>query len=510
MTIERALISVSDKTGLEAFARGLVERGVELVSTSGTAAFLGEAGLPVTPVEDVTGFAEMLGGRVRTLHPAIHGGLLARRGNAEDMRSLQEHGIGPIDLVVVNLYPFVRLAARRDSAEDELVEAIDVGGPALIRAAAKNFADVAVVVDPDRYGFVLDELGEGGTLSPGTRRELAAEAFAHTAAYDISIANWFTAAESFPERVLAEFVKITDLAYGENPHQRAAFYMEAGARRHLLSRVTQHSGRMLSFNNLLDLESATRVVAEFTLPACAIVKHGNPCGVALAATIEEAYARAYAADELSAYGAVVAVNRPVSEALAASIAERFVEVVHAPGFAPEALALLAQRKALRVLENSERRRPTPGERDYRRVAGGLLVQDRDGESEERGGMEVVTTAQPSESEWGDLAFAWRVAKHVRSNAIVLAHDLATVGIGAGQMSRIDSVRLALDKAGDASGAVLASDAFFPFADGVEAALAAGVRVFVQPGGSKRDDEVVQAVEAAGAAMVFTGRRHFAH
>ena len=448
MTVKRALISVSDKTGLLELAHGLVELGVELIATSGTAAYLDEHGLESTRVEDLTGVAEMLGGRVKTLHPSVHGALLARRDDAGDQASLAEHGIEPIDLVIVNLYPFRHVAARRESSEGDVVEAIDIGGPAMVRAAAKNFAAVAVLVDPERYGFVLDELRESaGDLSLDTRRELAAEAFAHTAGYDIAIANWFSDTESFPERQLGELVKVTDLAYGENPHQRAAYYMEAGARRHLLSMVTQHGGKQLSFNNLLDLDAATRLVQEFTVPACVIVKHGNPCGCALAATPEEAYRKALAADPASAFGGVVAVNRPLSRELAALVAEQFVEVLHAPGYGEGAVDLLREKlRNLRLLESDERRRPTPGERDAHRVLGGMLIQDRDTESEDRDTMEVVAGAVPTEREWGDLLFAWRVVKHVRSNAIVIARDTATVGIGAGQMSRIDSTRLALGKA----------------------------------------------------------------
>ena len=513
VTVKRALISVSDKTGLLELAHGLVELGVELIATTGTAAYLSEHNLASTRVEDLTGVAEMLGGRVKTLHPSVHGALLARRDNDGDQASLAEHGIEPIDLVIVNLYPFRHVAARKESSEGDIVEAIDIGGPAMVRAAAKNFAAVAVLVDPERYGFVLDELRESaGDLSLDTRRELAAEAFAHTAGYDIAIANWFSDTESFPERHLSELVKVTDLAYGENPHQRAAYYMDAGARRHLLSMVTQHGGKQLSFNNLLDLDAATTLAQEFTVPACVIVKHGNPCGVALAATPEEAYRKALAADPQSAFGGVVAVNRPLSRELAELVAEQFVEVLHAPGYGEGAVDLLRERlKNLRLLESDERRRPTPGERDSHRVLGGLLIQDRDTESEDRDTMEVVAGAAPTEREWGDLLFAWRVVKHVRSNAIVIARDTATVGIGAGQMSRIDSTRLALGKAlSPVAGAVLASDAFFPFADGVQAALDAGVRVIIEPGGSKRDDEVIAAVEAAGGTLVFTGRRHFSH
>jgi phosphoribosylaminoimidazolecarboxamide formyltransferase/IMP cyclohydrolase len=508
--VRRALISVSDKTGLERFARGLHDTGVELISTSGTATFLEELGLPVTRIEDITGVAEMFEGRVKTLHPKVHGSLLARRDVPGDVQQLAELGVEPIDLVAVNLYPFRRVSARRSAPRDEVIEAIDIGGPAMLRAAAKNHGSVAVVCDPDRYGFLLDEIAESGGIGDETRTELAAEAFAHTAAYDTAIANWFMEGDPLPERLLMDFVKVTDLAYGENPHQSAAYYHETGARRHLLSMVTQHSGKPLSFNNLLDVDTASRLVEEFSLPACAIVKHGNPCGVGLGATIEEAYQHAYAADPTSAYGGIVATNRPIPAALAGVLAERFVEVLHAPGFAPEVIEALSA-KNTRLLDNQERRRVTPGEREYRRVIGGLLVQDRDNESEDRSVMDVATAAVPTEEQWGDLLFAWRVAKHVRSNAIVLARGLATVGVGAGQQSRVDAARLAVEKAvTPVAGSVCASDAFFPFADSIDLLLAAGVSAFVQPGGSIRDDEVVAAVEAAGAVMVMTGRRHFRH
>jgi phosphoribosylaminoimidazolecarboxamide formyltransferase/IMP cyclohydrolase len=508
--VRRALISVSDKTGLERFARGLHEHGVELISTSGTAAFLVELGLPVTRIEDITGVAEMFEGRVKTLHPKVHGALLARRDVPGDVTQLAELEMEPIDLVAVNLYPFRRVASKRNAPRDEVIEAIDIGGPAMLRAAAKNHGSVAVVCDPDRYGFLLDEITDAGGISAETRQELAAEAFAHTAAYDTAIANWFTEGDPLPERLLLDFVKVTDLAYGENPHQAAAYYHETGARRHLLSMVTQHSGKPLSYNNLLDVDTASRVVEEFSLPACAIVKHGNPCGVSLGATIEEAYERAHAADPASAYGGIVALNRPVPATLAGTLAERFIEALHAPGFAPEVIEALAA-KSTRVLDSQERRRVTPGEREYRRVIGGLLVQDRDNESEDRSVMQVASAEAPSEAQWGDLLFAWRVAKHVHSNAIVLARGLTTVGVGAGQQSRVDASRLAVEKAVTAvGGSVCASDAFFPFADSISLLLDAGVSAFIQPGGSVRDEEVITAVDAAGAVMVMTGRRHFRH
>jgi phosphoribosylaminoimidazolecarboxamide formyltransferase / IMP cyclohydrolase len=510
--IRRALISVYDKQRLEPFARGLSELDVELVASGGTATFLQKVGIPVTPVEDLTEVPELLGGRVKTLHPRIHAAILARR-NPADNAALDEHGIEPFDLVCVNLYPFEEVTSRRAVGEQDAVEMIDIGGPAMLRAAAKNFAHVVPVPSPERYDEVLEEVRERGDLLLETRRRLAGETFAMTAAYEAAIANWFSDPEAFPAALLPGFTKELELAYGENPHQRAAYYSERGARRHLLSRVEQLHGRELSFNNLNDLSAARLVVREFELPACVIVKHANPCGVAVAGSIEQAYERALAADPVSAYGGVVVLNRPVSEALGEKLAEQFVEVLFAPGFDETALELLTQKPATRILEDRERRRDNPGERDLKRVLGGLLVQERDSDIEDREGMEVVC-GSPSEMAWGDLLFAWRVCKHVTSNAIVLAHDLQTIGIGAGQMSRVDSVRIALDKAREhghpTAGAVMASDAFFPFADGPQLALAAGVAGVIQPGGSKRDGEVIEAVERAGATMIFTHRRHFRH
>jgi phosphoribosylaminoimidazolecarboxamide formyltransferase/IMP cyclohydrolase len=509
----RALISVYDKRGLDEFAIGLSGLGCELVASGGTAVHLNDLGLEVTKVEDVTAAPEMFGGRVKTLHPRIHGAILARRDRADDLETLEALGIEPFDLVVVNLYPFEQTAARRGLAEQEVVEMIDIGGPALLRAAAKNFAHVAPVPRPDLYDRVLDELRGRGELSLDTRRYLAGETFATTAGYEASIAAWFGESKEFPESFIPAFTKVRGLAYGENPHQGAAYYAEAGARRHLLSRVEQLHGRELSYNNLNDLDGALRLAREFTLPVCVIVKHANPCGAAVAGTIEEAYERALAGDPLSAYGGVIVLNRPVSAALGDRIAEQFVEVLHAPGFEPEALAALQRKEATRILVDRERRGGTPGERDYRRVLGGLLVQDRDADVDDRAGMEAVC-GEPSDEQWGDLLFAWRVCKHVTSNAIVIAKGLQTLGIGAGQMSRVDAVRIAVEKAKahghDLEGSALASDAFFPFPDGPRIALDAGVSSIVQPGGSKRDQDVVAAVESRGAAMVFTGRRHFRH
>jgi len=509
----RALISVYDKTGIDEFARGLADLGWSLVASGGTAARLESLGLAVERVEALTDFPEMLGGRVKTLHPRIHAGILARRDRDEDVATLEEHEIEPFDLVCINLYPFEHVAAQRGVTEAEAVEMIDVGGPSMLRGAAKNFAHCAPVCRPERYGFILDELRAHGSLSPETRRELAAEAFATTAAYEAAIASWFSDREPFPDTLVVALDKVQDLSYGENPHQRAAYYAERGARTHLLARVEQLHGKDLSFNNLNDLSGARMLAREFALPACVIVKHANPCGVAVGATLAEAYEKALAADPVSAYGGIVVVNRDIDDALGVRLAEQFVEVLFAPGYSESALEALRKRQNLRILVDHERRRAGGGERHYKRVLGGVLVQDPDSEIEERDGWEAVA-GSVDERQWGDLVFAMRVCKHVSSNAIVLAKDLATIGVGAGQMSRVDAVRIAVGKARelghDVTGAVLASDAFFPFADGPQLALDAGVAAIVQPGGSRRDQEVVDAVTAAGAAMVFTGRRHFRH
>jgi phosphoribosylaminoimidazolecarboxamide formyltransferase / IMP cyclohydrolase len=509
----RALISVYDKTGLAQFARGLAELGCELVASGGTATALEEAGLAVIRVEDVTEFPELLAGRVKTLHPRIHAGILARHEVVEDRAALEAHGIEPFDLVCVNLYPFELAVDRPELDEVGLIEMIDVGGPALLRAAAKNFASVAAVCRPVDYDDVLGELRASGGTTPELRRRLATIAFARTAAYDSAIARWFQRDEALPETFVASFDRTLELSYGENPHQAAAYYAERGARTHLLSFVKQLQGKPLSFNNLNDLSAARLLAAELDRPGCVIVKHANPCGVAVAETIDEAYAQAFAGDPLSAYGGVVVVNRLLTAALAEALAGEFVEVLFAPAYEQQALELLAQRSSLRVLEHTEQRVPSLDERDYRRVLGGLLVQDRDRQPARRNAMEVVCGAVTDE-QWDDLLFAWRVAKHATSNAIVLARGRQTIGIGAGQTSRVDAVRIAVEKARDRGheihGAVLASDAFFPFADGPQLALDAGVAVLVQPGGSKRDDEVIEAASAAGAAMVFTHRRHFRH
>ncbi|MCW2977690.1 MAG: purH [Actinomycetia bacterium] len=510
----RALISTYDKTGLDVFARGLADLGWELVASGGTATYLeDDLGLPVLRVETLTDSPEMLGGRVKTLHPRIHAAILARRDRIEDLATLDEHGIEPFDLVCVNLYPFEDVAAKKGVTEAEAVEMIDVGGPSMLRGAAKNFAHCAPLCRPERYGFVLDELQREGSLSIETRRELASEAFATSAAYEAAIAAWFADREAFPDTLVLPLEKVLDLSYGENPHQRAAYYAERGSRSHLLSRVEQLHGKALSFNNLNDLSAARLLAREFALPACVIVKHANPCGVAIGATVADAYDKALASDPMSAYGGIVVLNREVDGPLGEKLAEQFVEVLFAPGYDDDALTALTRKQGTRILADRERRRVEADLRNYKRVLGGLLVQDPDTEIEDREGWEVAC-GTPDERQWGDLVFAWRVCKHVSSNAIVLVRDLATIGIGAGQMSRVDAVRIAVEKAGahghEVASSALASDAFFPFPDGPRIALDAGTTAIVQPGGSKRDQDVIDTVQNAGATMVFTGRRHFRH
>jgi phosphoribosylaminoimidazolecarboxamide formyltransferase / IMP cyclohydrolase len=519
--VRRALISVWDKTGVADFARGLAGLGVELVSTGGTAETLREAGLDVRDVAEMTGSPEILDGRVKTLHPRLHAALLAVRDDPSHAATLEAEGVEPIDLVCVNLYPFERIVAGGDVSEEEAVENIDVGGPTMIRAAAKNHRYVAVVVRPESYDAVLAELEEsGGEVSQETRHWLANEAFALTARYDAAISRWFGLRyEAYPGHWVMAHEKFLDLSYGENPHQKAALYVEVGARSHVLSKVAKKHGRALSFNNVLDLDGARLLLNEFEGPAAVIVKHNNPCGVAVAATIGEAYEKALASDPVSAFGGVIALNRPVDRALGERLNENFVEVLIAPGYEDAALEVLQQKEAIRILEDTEQRGYEARYRDVKRVRGGLLVQDPDRVLEDRSTMEVVTAVAPTEEQWDDLIFAWKVCRHVRSNAIVIVRDGATIGIGAGQMSRVDSVRIAVEKARDArgedaaaalGGSMVASDAFFPFADGPQMAIDAGAAAFIQPGGSVRDKEVIAACDAAGVAMVFTGRRHFRH
>ncbi len=512
--VARALLSVSDKTGIVEFAKGLVELGIEIVSTGGTASELSAAGVPARSISELTGFPEIMDGRVKTLHPKLYAGLLAVRDNPVHMDAAREHDVEMVDLVCVNLYPFERTAATRGVSDQDVVENIDIGGPTMIRAAAKNNQFTAPVVSPESYDAVLAELRESDRrLSPNTRESLAAEAFSYTARYDTAIARWFQEKrEDFPPLMVRAFEKVLELPYGENPHQRAAYYAAVGTRTHVLSMVSQLGGKELSFNNLLDLDSARLLLREFQVPACVIIKHNNPCGVALAPTVLEAYQRAFACDPQSAYGGVIALNRRVDLPLAQVLVEQFIEVLFARGYEDDALELLSSTKPnMRILDDRERRSANMIEPNLRQVVGGMLVQDRDADFEERVEMRHVSKRRPTENEWSELLFAWRVCKHVRSNAIVLSRDLTTIGIGAGQMSRVDSVRFAMEKSrSELTGAVMASDAYFPFADGPTLAMEAGVSGIIQPGGSIRDPDVVAAVDAANAVMVFTSRRHFRH
>ena len=511
--VARALLSVSDKAGIVEFARGLAELGIEIISTGGTARELSEAGIQVRSITDLTGFPEIMDGRVKTLHPKLYASLLAVRDDPAHVEAAVAQQIEPVDLVCVNLYPFERTAATRGVQDGEVIENIDIGGPTMIRAAAKNFKFAVPVVSPASYDAVLEELrASERRLSLQTRESLAAEAFAYTARYDTAITRWFQEKnEDFPPLLVRAFERELELPYGENPHQRAAFYTQVGARTHVLSQIAQLAGKDLSFNNLLDLDSARQLLSEFVVPACVIVKHNNPCGVAVGTNTLEAYERAFACDPSSAFGGVIVLNRRVDKQTAGAIHEQFAEIVLARGFDDEALEIFSDKPNMRVLDDRERRLDGLFEPNVRQVIGGLLVQDRDSSNEDREEMEVVSERRPTEEEWSELLFAWRVCKHVKSNAIVLAKDAATLGIGAGQMSRVDAVRMAVEKAqGPVAGSVLASDAYFPFADGPEIALEQGVSAIIQPGGSIRDQLTIEAVDKAGAVMVFTGRRHFRH
>lgn len=509
----RALLSVSDKTGLVELARGLKSMGWDLISSGGTARVLIEAGLEVTEVATVTGFPEMLDGRVKTLHPKIHGGLLARR-TPEHLQQLKEHGIQPIDLVVVNLYPFRETIARPGVTEAEAIENIDIGGPSMVRSAAKNYEAVAVVVDPADYGQVLEELKNNGELSLATRRRLAAKAFAHTAAYDAAIAAYFQqligSEKFFPSNYIYRGEKVQDLRYGENPHQRAAFYRLPQAPPNSIAGARQLQGKELSYNNILDLDAAWNLVCDFSETVVAIIKHTNPCGVARAETPAAAYRLAYSADPVSAFGGIVAVNRPVDGEMAAEMQKIFLEAVIAPDFTPEALEILKTKANLRLLATGAAERQGT-DLQLRTVSGGLLVQEVDKHVLNPDNLKIVTAREPSAEEQEDLFFAWQVVKHVKSNAIVVVKNGVTLGIGAGQMNRVGAAKIALEQAGDrAEGAVLASDAFFPFGDTVTEAAKAGIVAIIQPGGSIRDEESIKAADAAGLAMVFTGVRHFRH
>jgi phosphoribosylaminoimidazolecarboxamide formyltransferase/IMP cyclohydrolase len=510
--LKRALLSVSDKTGVVEFAKGLIAAGFELVSTGGTAKALRDAGLTCRDVSDVTKFPEMLDGRVKTLHPFVHGGLLARRDLPEHMKTIAEHGIEPIDVVCVNLYPFRETTRKPGVAAEDVIEQIDIGGPSMLRSAAKNFPAVSVVVDPADYGRVLESLKPGAKDVLQLRRELAAKVYAHTAAYDATISAWFAEqrGDRFPDRVTLAFERQQPLRYGENPEQRAAFYVEErGAG---LAGLVQKGGKELSFNNLLDLEGALLAIDAFAgETACAIVKHTTPCGLATGASASEAYKKALACDPVSAFGSVIAFSVPVDDAAAELVASLFVECIVAPAFSDTAIDTLGAKKNLRVLVG------TPGRSapsDYKRVRGGLLVQDPPGAVGDDLNWQVVTRRAPTAQERADLRFAWRAVASVKSNAIVLAKGGATIGIGAGQMSRVDASFVAVHKAKtaghDAVGCALASDAFFPFRDGIDQAAAAGVKAIVQPGGSVKDKEVIAAADEHGIAMCFTGRRTFRH
>jgi phosphoribosylaminoimidazolecarboxamide formyltransferase / IMP cyclohydrolase len=525
--IRRALLSVSDKAGLIELARALAERGVHLLASGGTRRALAEAGLEVTEVADYTGQAEILGGRVKTLHPKLHGGILARRDVPDDLAALRSQGIEPIDLVVVNLYPFEATVARPGVAFEEAVENIDIGGPSLIRGAAKNHAHVAVLTAPSQYHILLKEFLNHGGTSAKLRRDLARAAFERTARYDAAIAGYLerSAADAgqtgpFPPVLILRYYREHSLRYGENPHQRAAFYFEPGVEGATLRIDKLIHGKELSYNNLLDLDSALRLIRHFAGPAACILKHNNPCGAAVADTLAEAFERAYEGDPVSAFGGIVGANRPVDRATAERmcVAGRFLEAIVAPGFEPEAFELLTTRptwkNSVRLLDLGAPIGPAaeaPSGFDLRRVEGGLLVQDWDAMEPEPAAGKVVTRRAPTDGERADLDFAWRVCQAVKSNAIVLAKGGQLVGVGAGQMSRLDSVRIAVEKAGDrARGAVLASDAFFPFRDGPDLAARAGVAAIIQPGGSRRDDETLASCDEHGLAMILTGRRHFRH
>ncbi len=513
-----ALISLSDKAGAVDFARALSQLGFRLLSTGGTAKLLAEAGLDVTEVAQVTGFPEMLDGRVKTLHPNIHGALLARRDDPAHMATLAQHQIAPIEIVAINLYPFAATIARPDSTLHDAIENIDIGGPAMLRSAAKNHAAVTVLVDPRDYGRVLGELQDAGHVSDATRFELATKAFAHTAAYDGAISGYLSSIapdgtrSAFPRILTRQWYQLQDMRYGENPHQQAAFYRDARVGAGLLAGYAQVQGKELSFNNVVDADAAWECVRTFTVPACVIVKHANPCGVATGRGTEQAYRRAFATDPTSAFGGIIAFNRAIDGATAQAVIEKFAEVVIAPGFDAAALAALATKTNLRVLELA------PGDAtndlDLKRVGGGLLAQTPDVAALSRSELKVVTRAAPSAEQLEDLLFAWKVVRFVKSNAIVFVKEGATLGVGAGQMSRIDSARIAGIKAGEAglslTGSCAASDAFFPFRDGLDAIVAAGARCVIQPGGSLRDAEVIAAADEQGVAMVLTGMRHFRH
>jgi len=513
-TVRRALISVSDKRGLIPFAEGLGNLGIEILSTGGTCRSLRDAGIDVIEVSEKTGFPEIMAGRVKTLHPTIHGGLLGRRGTDEAV--MEEHGIEPIDLLAVNLYPFEQTIARADATIDDAIENIDIGGPAMIRAASKNHDGVAVVVDPDDYDDVLDSL-KNDLLSLDARRKLAAKAYAHTASYDTAITKYLSNSlgeNPLGDRILYSGSLVERMRYGENPHQEAAFYIDQQAPKGSLATAEQLQGKALSYNNIADSDAALECVKQFASPACVIVKHANPCGVAVASGILEAYEKAFRTDPTSAFGGIIAFNRPLDAATAKSIIDRqFVEVIVAPEIGDDAAEILKEKKNVRVLRTGELPESTGGF-DFKKVSGGLLVQGSDMGRITADDLKVVTDKAPTPAQIEDMLFAWTVVKYVKSNAIIFCKDNMTIGVGAGQMSRVYSTRIAAIKAADEElevrGSVMASDAFFPFRDGIDAAAETGIAAIIQPGGSMRDDEVIQAANEHGLAMVFTGMRHFRH
>ena len=521
MKVKRALVSVFDKTGVVEFVRGLVELDVEIVSTGGTASLLRSSGVPVRDVSELTGFPEMLDGRVKTLHPKVHGGLLGLRDNEAHRATMAQHTIEPIDLLCVNLYPFEQVTSKPDCTFDEAIENIDIGGPAMIRSASKNHRSVAVVTSPWRYGEILDKLrAGGGSLDESTLLDLARSGFRLTARYDATIANYLfeQQAEIFPSFVSPLLEKERDLRYGENPFQKAALYTERGSSGPSVATGELLWGKELSFNNLIDLDAALRIVREFTEPCAVVIKHTNPCGAALGRTLVDAFRGAYAGDPVSAFGCVMGFNRVVDAETAAAIAvpEHFVECILAPGFDATAISTLTSKvkwgKSLRLLKVGNIAAPLgPRDRDFRRILGGALLQEFDERVFTEEGPKTVSEREPTDREREDLTFAWILAKHVTSNAIVIAKDRALIGVGAGQMSRVDSAEIAVKKAGDRiKGASVASDAFFPFADGLQVALSAGATCAIEPGGSRNDHEVIAAANAAGAALLFTGMRHFRH
>ncbi|TFB14685.1 bifunctional phosphoribosylaminoimidazolecarboxamide formyltransferase/IMP cyclohydrolase [Filobacillus milosensis] len=507
---KRALISVSDKTGIVDLAKQLVEHGIEIISTGGTKKAIEEAGIKVTGISEVTGFPEILGGRVKTLHPNVHGGLLAKRSEENHMDQLQAQNIQPIDFVIVNLYPFKETISKEDVTFDDAIENIDIGGPTMLRSAAKNHQDVTVVVDPADYSAVIEALSEG-EISLQLKRELAAKVFRHTAHYDALIADYLTnqVGEKFPETKTLTYERKQTLRYGENPHQQAAFYADALAESSTLVMAKQLHGKELSYNNIQDADAALTIVKDFEEPAAVAVKHMNPCGVGIGKNLYDAFTRAYAADPVSIFGGIIALNRSVDEQVAEKLSSIFLEIVIAPAFTDGALEILTKKKNIRLLEVPVKLNEAVNQ--VKTVSGGMLIQEEDRHEMEEHDFKVVTERSPSDGEWGDLKFAWKVIKHVKSNAILLAKDAQTIGVGAGQMNRVGAAKIAIEQAGEkAQDSVMASDAFFPMADTVEAAHEAGIRTIIQPGGSIRDEDSIQKCNEYGISMVFTGVRHFKH